>query len=248
MNARPLILLLFMLPLTVAAQLATEHPDARSAAMGGCRIMDTGSTVNVDVGWRQGFMLKGMASRDIAFAVPLGEHGRAGLHYSGFGDADYNEQQATAGYSIAIAPWINIMVYGIYSRIGTLDAHYEPQAWLDAGGGVSLGNNKVCGYISAGSSSWSNRNIWRLHAGINYHPNRQILTAISISRDESLRLRGGIEYTYNGHIFTRAGLCTNPMVLTFGVGYRQQHYHIDIATEAHSTLGLSPMITIGLCL
>lgn len=248
MNARLFIILLIALPLTAVAQLNDDHCDARSAAMGGCFVPPADSTVTLDVGWRQTFMAKGMASRTIALGAPLGARGRAMALYNGFGDVDYNEQQLAAGYMLAAAPWISVMVYGLYSRVGTLDAHYETQHWLDAGGGVTLGGERVWGYLVAGSRRWSDRRPWQMNAGVAFRYTQQVLSVVGFSYNERLRLRCGMEYVHERHAFVRAGVCTNPLVLTFGVGYRQRHYHIDLATEVHSTLGLSPQITLGLCL
>lgn len=248
MKARLFIILLLTVPLTAVSQLDDDHFDARSAAMGGCFLPPTDSTVNLNVGWRQGFMTKGMASRTVALDAPVGRHGRAAALYNGFGDVDYNEQQLAAGYMMAVAPWLSVMVYGLYSRVGTLDAHYDTQRWLDAGGGVTLGGERVWGYLAAGSRSWSSVRPWGLRAGVVFRNNHQLTSAVAATYYERLRLRCGMEYVHDRHAFVRAGIATNPLVLTFGVGYRQRHFHIDLATEVHSILGLSPQIMLGLCL
>ena len=246
---RGIVILLFcVMPLAAVAQFGDGWHDARSAAMGGCFLPSMDSAVSMDVGWRQGFMLKGMATRTVAFGMPVGGLGWAGALYSAFGDLDYNEQQLAAGGAMTVAPWLKVMVYGLYSRIGTSDAHYDAQHWLDAGGALTVGGDRVWGYLLAGSRRWSDTRPWMMHGGLAFRPNRQIVSAVGLSVEERLRLRCGMEYCHEGHAFVRAGLCTNPLVLTFGVGYRQRHYHIDIATEVHSTLGVSPQISLGLCL
>ena len=237
-----------MLPVAAVAQIDAFYGDARTEAMGGCYVRPTDSTVSVYVGWRQGFAMKGMATRLVGLHAPIGDLGHGALRYSGFGDIDYSEQQLAAGYALSVAPWLNIMVYGLYSRIGTLDAHYETQRWLDAGGGIAAGGGKLWGYALAGSRSWSDSRPWRLRAGFNYSPIEQLTTAVAISCEQRTRLRCGMEYSYDHHIFLRTGLATNPVALAFGVGYHQRHYHIDLATEVHSHLGLSPHISLGLCL
>lgn len=216
--------------------------------MGGCYIEPTDSTVCVDIGWRQGFSLRGMATRTLGLGAPLGVRGRAGLLYCGFGDVNYHEQQLAAGYTLMVAPWLKVVVYGLYSGIGTSDAHYEVQHWLDAGGGLTVKGGRLYGYAVAGSRSWSDKQSWKFCGGMAYSHTEHITSAVGFSVEERLRLRCGMEYVHDGCAFVRAGVCSNPLTLTFGVGYRQQHYHIDLATEVHSTLGLSPLISLGLCL
>ena len=104
------------------------------------------------------------------------------------------------------------------------------------------------GYFVTNSRSWDKERPVGLRAGIVYHPLAELLTAVELSADERTRLRLGMEYAYNGRLFARAGLSTNPLVLTFGVGCRLRHYCIDMGTEVHPVLGLSPQISLGLCL
>lgn len=246
---RLLIVTFLLFPVAAWSQLDANHAGARAASMGGCYVASMDSSVCVDVGWRQSFAMRGMATRTIALGAPLGARGRALLLYSGFGDVDYHEQQVSAGYLLAVAPWLNIMVYGLYSGIGTSDAQYwGGQIWLDAGGGITLGGDRVWGYAVAGSRSWSDTRAWMLRGGMAYRHTEHVISAVGFSIEERLRLRCGMEYSYNRCAFVRAGLCSNPLTLTFGVGYRQRHYHIDLATEVHSFLGLSPQISLGLCL
>ena len=248
MTRRLLILATLLLPLAAQAQFDAASPDARAGALGGCYVRPADSTGYVDVGWRQAFGVKGMATRTLGLGTPLGAVGQAALRYCGFGDADYNVHRLTAGCSMTVASWLTIMVYGLYTHSGTLDAHYVSQEWLDAGGGVAAGGDRLWAYALAGSRSWSDTRPWRLRAGVNYCPMQQLTTAVAVSYDERVRLRCGVEYAIERHAFLRAGLCSNPLALTFGIGYSQRHYHIDLATEVHSLLGLSPQISLGLCL
>ena len=248
MKVRLFIVLFLVLSLTAAGQFDGVYRDARAAAMGGCLTRQEDSTGFIEIGWRQGFMLDGMAARSLAVGAPVGKSGSAAAYYNGFGDEDYNEHQVAAGYGIAVAPLLRVVVYGLYSRVGTADGHYAAQQWLDAGGGIVLEKGRTWGYLVAGSRTWSDERPWMLHGGISFRHTEQILSVMGVSLEERLRVRCGMEYAHERQVFVRAGLCTNPMVLTFGVGYRQRHYHIDISTEVHSSLGLSPQISLGICL
>ena len=61
---------------------------------------------------------------------------------------------------------------------------------------------------------------------------------------EGVTLRGGLEYEALKHFYLRAGLQTNPGMLTFGLGYELRFAKIDVAAQLHEVLG--PSIQIGM--
>lgn len=149
-----LLLAALLLPLWAAAQFSPTAHDARNGAMGGCHILPSDSGAYAVIAWRQGYMTQGMATRNIVAGTPLGRvaslHGR----YSYFGDADYHEQQGAMACGIRVAPWLTAAVYGLYSNIGTSDAHYRQQHWLDGGVVVQLVENKPVAH-GGGISRWA---------------------------------------------------------------------------------------------
>ena len=64
--------------------------------------------------------------------------------------------------------------------------------------------------------------------------------------EECTRLRLGMEYAYRRLLFVRAGMATRPTVLTFGFGVRADRYSVDLAADMHSTLGVTPHLTLTL--
>lgn len=215
--------------------------------MGGCLLPAADSALAVSVSWRQGYTMQGMAVRSLAAGVPLGGTGRLQALYRNSG-ADYREQQAVLGYRMAVAQWLTLGVFGTYSHIGTSDPHYRPQQWIDAGAVALLRAGRTGAYLAAGSRRWDSRRPWMLVAGASWRPVRSLLAVAEVSAMDATRLRCGMEYTYDGRCSARAGFATAPLVLTFGVGYRQARYTIDLSTEVHRTLGLTPQLSLGLCL
>ena len=61
---------------------------------------------------------------------------------------------------------------------------------------------------------------------------------------EGVSLRGGLEYEALKNFYLRAGLQTNPGLLTFGLGYEIRFARIDVAAQLHQVLGAS--IQIGM--
>ncbi len=190
-----------------------------------------------------------MATKKLNVSLPLGHRGITTVRYSHFGDGAYHEQQATAGIGMAVNEWLTAGVYAIYSNIGTNDAHYDSQHWLD--GGIALqtvASKTFSAYLTANSRRWSTTRPIGGRLGATYRPTDGLLTVAELAADEFTRFRCGMEYTYEHHLAARIGLATNPLKMTFGMGYSDSHYHIDFATEVHPTLGLSPQISLGLCL
>ena len=250
MNKRGVILLAVLASLQATAQFIPTAHSAQSSAMGGCLMPAwNDSSLHLTTGWRQGFLTKGMSTRTISVASPLGRPGHIGGEYIHFGDVDYHEQQAKVTAALDVTQWLTVGVYGLYSHIGTSDPHYTPQHWLDAGISMQASASMVfVSYLEVGSRRWDADRPIGGRLGFTYMPLTDLTTALELSADERTRLRFGMEYLYNSHLAMRAGMSTSPLLLTFGVGYRSQHYHIDLATEVHSALGISPQISIGLCL
>ncbi len=248
---RSLLVLLSLLaafPVASMAQFTAVPIDARSGAMGGCIVPLSDSNIHLSVGYRQGFLVDGMSTRSIAAATPLGHRGRLAAFYTHFGDPDYHEQQASAAYSLSLSDAISVGIYGLYSYVGTADSYYASLHYLDAGASFVARIKKHSAYLVAGSRRWDQYRPWMMRAGVVYRPLRTLLTLVEIDVESRTRFRGGIEYAYRSGIMLRGGIATNPISLTFGAGYQGNHYHIDLSTEVHSTLGLSPQITLGLCL
>lgn len=249
MNKHGVILLALLAVLPAAAQFTPTAQSARQGALGGCLVALPTHTPSIGIGWHQGFLAQGLATKTLSASVPLGERGTAFGKYTHFGDAIYHEQQATAGAGLAVNDWLTAGVYAIYSHIGTNDAHYDHQQWLD--GGIALqavASKSFSTYLTVYSRRWDTARPVGGRLGAAYRPADGLLTVAELAADERTRFRCGMEYTYNQRIAARIGLATNPVTLTFGAGYADKHYRIDLATEVHPVLGLSPQISLGLCL
>ncbi len=217
--------------------------------MGGCLLGMPQHECTIGIGWRQGFLTQGLATKMLHATVPLGKTSSLFANYTHFGDQVYHEQQTLAGTAITLTRWLNSGVYAIYSHIGSNDGHYDSEQWLDGGVIIQASVSKtVSTYATAYSRLWDERRKAGGRIGIVYQPTHTLVNVAELSIDERIRLRGGMEYTYGKHIAARAGLATNPLILTFGVGYTSQRYTVDLGTDVHPTLGLSPQISLAVCL
>ena len=235
-------------PLTATAQFNSIAQSARSGALGGavCLDMDANSLA---VGYRQDFLLPSMAVKSMALQWNTGNTGTALAMYEHNGNTDYNEQQVGLGYVMKVTSWLNVGVAGRYLYSGTSDGHYASQQWLAASALLMAQVTKSTSLVLlAGHRPWDDIRPMRFHLQAAYKPLPALLTLMELESEECLRWRFGMEYCYEGHYFVRAGMATHPTVLTFGLGMRQgRHYALDLAIEAHNTLGITPQITLTLC-
>lgn len=244
-----LLLALLAVNFSAAAQFLPTAQNARQEALGGCLISLSESKPFIGLGWRQGFLTNGLATKTLHASFPIRERTFAVGHYTHFGDQTYHEQQATVGLGLPLNDWLTIGVYAIYCHLGTDDAHYDSQQSLDAGIAMQAIASKVfSSYLTVHSRHWDNSRPVGGRIGATYKPTDAILAVAELSSDERIRFRYGMEYTYNQCVAARIGLSTNPITMTFGVGYSDHHYRIDIATDVHPALGFSPQISLGLCL
>lgn len=229
----------------LAAQFVHISHDARRGAMGGVFLLDTAR--RVELAYRQDFMLAGMADKRAAVVLPVGRLGVAEAEYNHHGDMTYHEQQASLGYMLRVGEWLRVGVQGRWMNIGVGDAWYESRQWLGADAMAVANVERTEMVLSVGTRPYDDERPWRAFAQMAYRPSTEWLTAVAIESDDCLRLRCGMEYSYEKLILFRAGMSTNPLQVGFGVGVRYGSMRLDIGAETQSTLGVSPCISVAIC-
>ena len=216
--------------------------------MGGC-LMDNGSRRYIALSHRQGFAVSGMATQRLGAGWTLGEQGWLTADYTYFGDQDYAEQQLAVGGGMQIDEWLDLDVEGRYCRLGTGDGYYASERWMAVTAKTTVRVSPRLSFMAlAGTRPWDAARPWRAHLNASFVPSRGLLAVVELESEETLRFRCGAEYCYREHFLFRAGMATHPMTLAFGFGLRYERYRIDFAAEAHNTLGITPQISLSLCL
>lgn len=216
--------------------------------MGGC-LLDDENRRYVSLSHRQGFAVSGMSTQRLGVGWTFGSRGWLAADYIHFGDQDYAEQQLALGGGMQIEEWLDLGVEGRYCRLGTGDGYYEPEHWMAMAARATMRlSPKLTLSALAGSRPWDSARPWRAHLNASFVPSRGLLAVMELESEETLRFRCGAEYCYREHFLFRAGMATHPVTLTFGLGLRYERYHIDLAAEVHNTLGITPQISMSLCL
>lgn len=241
-----LLIVLSLLSRAVIAQFAPTPLDARSGAMGGCFMADADRR-SVDISYRQGFALAGMADKRLSLLWPTGEAGLATATYMHHGNLDYHEQQAAFGYALCPMEWLLVGVGGKWLNVGTSDPYYTPQHWLAATAYMQASLSRTRLAMLVGTRPWDAKRLYRLHMQAQYAVRNNLLTVVELELEECARMRMGMEYDFENRLFFRAGISTAPLVATFGLGIRHHYFNIDLGAETHQTLGVTPHTSIKIC-
>ena len=81
--------------------------------------------------------------------------------------------------------------------------------------------------------------------GMAYQFTKDFLGQCEIEKNtdlEGVSLRSGLEYEAVKNLYIRAGVQTNPGILSFGVGYGIRFAQINVAAQLHNELGASVQI------
>lgn len=226
---------------------STAH-DARSGAMGGCFMPDD-TLRRVSVSYSQAWLLAEMADKGLSVVWPTSRIGTFGARYRHHGGAAFHEQTAAVGYGLRVASWLKAGVAAHYMHVGTDDAYYEAQHWLGAAAAVQATvGSRVCITLAGGTRPWADYSPWQMHVQMAYRPMAHVLAMLELEKEERVRVRMGMEYDYRGTLFFRAGMATNPMTATFGIGVRMSWLTVDIGAGVHRVLGITPQTTLTLWL
>ena len=214
--------------------------------MGGCFMPDD-TLRRVAVDYRRAYMMAEMADKGLSVIWPTAGASTFGADYRHHGNTDYHEQTVALGYGLRVASWLKVAVGMQYLHVGTADAYYEPRRWLAAGAAVQASAGRRADFtLMAGSRPWATKRPWRMRAQMAYRPMTQMLTVVEADWEERLRWRLGLEYSYRDFLYARAGLATNPIVATFGLGVKWRGLGVDLGAEVHSVLGITPQTTLTL--
>jgi hypothetical protein len=86
-----------------------------------------------------------------------------------------------------------------------------------------------------------------LSIGFRYQPGKQVSLLGEVEKDIlfPVRVRFGVEYQVLEALYLRAGIATDPSLLSFGIGYElQKNFQLEFAAAYHQYLGFTPGISV----
>jgi len=194
----------------------------------------------------QRFFLSELQGISAGAALPTNS-GTFGLTINYFGFEDYNEQRAGLAYGRKLSDKLSLgaQVLMLNTRIpeygNKANITFEAGLLADLLPQLSLGFHV---YSPARIQLVEDEylpSVFRL--GLNYSPSDklQILAEVEKDIDYPVRTKLGFEYAIVDAFRMRVGAATEPVNLSFGLGYRLENgLALDIASSYHEILGFTP--------
>lgn len=196
----------------------------------------------------QRFALSDLRQISAAGAMPVG-NSTIGLAVGYFGFEAYNESRIGLLYGRKLAKNLSLgaQLYTLGTRIPDygskqlisfevgLQAAISPE--VRVGGRVA---NPVRVEVLEGEPLPTVVNF-----GVSYQPGEQVLLVAEVEKDIlfPVRVRCGLDYQLIDALRLRAGVATNPSLLSFGLGYRLlEQWQLDFSAAYHQHLGFTPGI------
>ena len=265
------LLLLISLILTASNIFAYDiiHPiGGRAAAMGGSSVASQGlwamqnnpagmanlDKISLGLYYENRWMLPETAYKCGAFALPT-KFGTLGLSFNQFGSSKYNENKFGLAYA---------KDFGRYLQIGLQLDYFLLKIGNDYGKfnavTFELGiQSHVTDKLTLGTYIFNPVNFSFeqtlnhekipivMRFGMAYQFTKDFIGQCEIEKNterNGVSLRGGLEYEAVKNLYIRAGVHTNPGILSFGLGYAIRFAQINVAAQLHNELGAS--IQIGM--
>lgn len=265
-HTRPLFALCLLLWLqSLSAQNGVfTGANARSIALGGTGVAGAGlsSLGNNPAGlaaleqWGAGvqaeqrFLLTELQLLSVAGAVPTAS-GNFGLQLNYFGFADYNEQKLGLIYARKLFDQLylgaqvgffntRIPEYGSRGLI-TFDLGLLAPISKELSFGLHLLNPMRMEIIEGENLPTV------LRFGLDYQPAEKIHILAELEKDiqQLVRVHTGLEYQIIDPLYLRLGVATEPVAVSFGVGYVLANgLAIDVASSYHQVLGFTPALGV----
>ncbi|MBR5910622.1 MAG: hypothetical protein IKZ55_01400 [Bacteroidales bacterium] len=233
----------------------------RAAAMGGTAVASRGlwalqnnpaGMANLDqfsfgLYYENHWMLKETAFKSAALAIPV-KFGCLGVSFNQFGSSKYSENKFGLAYAKDFGPYLQIGLQLDYLML-SIGNDYDKQSAVTFELGIQ---SQVTEKLRLGTYIFNPVHI-ALQQSINqeklpivfrfgaaYQFTKDFVGQCEIEKNtdyEGVSLRGGLEYEALKDFYLRAGVQTNPGLLSFGLGYEIRFARIDVAAQLHEILG-----------
>lgn len=243
------------------------HPmGGRSAAMGGSSVASQGlwalqnnpagmanlEKISLGLYYENRWMLPETAYKCGAFALPT-KFGTLGISFNQFGSSKYNENKIGLAYAKAFGRYLQIglqldyLMMKIGNDYGRFSAFtFELGLQSQVTDKLTLGAY-VFNPVSFSFAQTLNHEKLPIvmRFGLAYKFTKNFLGQCEIEKNtehEGVSLRGGLEYEAFKSFYIRAGVQTNPGIISFGLGYAIRFVQINVAGQLHNELGASVQI------
>lgn len=262
------ILYFFLFPCTGFAGNDIFSSSASDAAMANASVAKTGlwaalhnqaglaslKNIAAGVSHESRFLVKELGISGFALSLPTKQSGVFAVSASYYGYTLYNEQKAGLAYAKnfgeKFAAGIQFDYLGI--SIGE-DYGSKNNFTVEAGFIYSFSNRfRIGGHVfnpaRAKLADYDDERVPTvINAGVAYLPSEKVLITAEAEKDidEMEIIKAGLEYHIHKILFLRAGIATDPLLSSFGLGLVLKNVNIDFASTYHQVLGFSPVVSLS---
>ncbi len=265
------LLLLISLILTASNIFAYDiiHPiGGRAAAMGGSSVASQGlwamqnnpagmanlDKISLGLYYENRWMLPETAYKCGAFALPT-KFGTLGVSFNQFGSSKYNENKFGLAYAkdfgryLQIGLQLDYLLLKIGNDYGKFNAvTFELGIQSHVTDKLTLGTYIFNPVNFSFEQTLNHEKIpIVMRFGMAYQFTKDFICQCEIEKNterNGVSLRGGLEYEAVKNLYIRAGVHTNPGILSFGLGYAIRFAQVNVAAQLHNEFGAS--IQIGM--
>lgn len=208
--------------------------------------------ITVGAGFQNAYFVKELSTNALAIALPT-KSGVFGVNYTYFGYSKFNQNKFSLAFGKKLGKRMSagIQINYLYTHI---EGEYGSQGL--ASGEIGVITEPINDFFLAAHVS----NFWRakytradeiylpmlFKMGASYLLYETALISAEIEKDLEFPVifKSGLEFNLINKFFLRFGIASNPMVFSFGFGYKVKPFNVDVAFSKHPVLGYSPMITL----
>ena len=208
--------------------------------------------VSIGISYENRFLLKELQNQSLAVAIPL-KYGVLSFGGNTFGYKNFRTFKSGLGYSMLLTKELAMGVQLNHQLVRLSDAYGTNQTVtgefgfsyvLNADWSIGLSVFNVGRNIIVFDPE--DRYSTSMRLGTKYQVSERTLLLAELEKDveHPLRSKIGIEYMPAESIAFRAGFATQPIELSFGLGWIiSSKYALDFGTQFHQILGWSPHIS-----
>ncbi len=249
-------------------QLAAQQSDAYGAGLNGSTVAITGfwsvtgnpaglaslQYTSFGMDYSNRFSMSQLSSKglSVGFKTNLGT---LGLNMRFFGYSAYNEIAAGIVYSKMLSKKLSVGIKLNYYRWSSGN-DYEVNQNVSFDGGIQyeLSSSLLVGFSFKNPMTFFNKKVKiqtvssNLKLGLSYYFIPELMVTTEVEKNSFstiLIFRGGMEYVYKKMFSFRTGIGTGMEIFSIGLGYNIKHLETSFAATWHTTLGLSPQISLS---
>lgn len=199
------------------------------------------------------FVNTGIYNACFVVASPIKKAGTLAYALNFFGDKNYNEVRTGIAYSKAFGKKVSLGIRFDYMRLNIATLGGKNAFSFDFGVQYRVLNNLTLGaHVSNPSrfkvdaQKYNERFATVMQVGAKYTAFEKVSVSAEFEKDlvHKPNFKFGIEYNPISMLFLRAGVNTQALQASFGVGIQTKGIQIDLASTYNPQLGFSPGISL----